>query len=246
MTHIDIVDAGALHARLGYAAPFTQSAESAAKSMLDWKMETDDAPILAYLYANARPKKHFEFGTWEGFGARLVAQSCDAEIWTANLPDGETMNGDPAYASKAEDTIALDGAKAHQRGDVQMVQTDAGVFIGRLYREAGYESRVHQVLADTAKMPLDSYAPGFFDTILIDGGHTAPVVVADTERALAWVKPGGLCLWHDFCPDPIVMRQHAAPLGVTTAIAANWAAWSRQLKDAFWIRKSCVLVGVRA
>lgn len=246
MSHIDIVDADALHARLGYAARFTQSAESRAKAMLDWKMEIDDAPILAYLYANARPQRHFEFGTWEGFGARLVAQSCDAEIWTANLPDGEVLEGEPAYASRAEDVVALDGATAHQRGATQMVQTDAGVFIGRLYREAGYESRVHQVLADTAKMPLDSYAPGFFDSVLIDGGHTAPVVVADTERALTWLKPGGLCMWHDFCPDPSVLRAHAAPLGVAQAIGANWGAWSAQLKDAFWVRKSCILIGVRA
>jgi predicted O-methyltransferase YrrM len=246
VTHIDIVDTDALHARLGYATPFAHSTESRAKPMLDWKMETDDAPILAYIYANSRPKKHFEFGTWEGFGARLCAQSCDAEIWTANLPDGEVLNGQPAYESAVQDTVALEGAVAHQRGQTQMVQTDSGPFIGRLYREAGYESRVHQVLADTAQMPLDSYARGFFDSVLIDGGHTAPVVAADTERALTWLAPGGLCLWHDFCPDPNVLRQHSAPLGVAQAVAANWGAWSAQLKDAFWLRKSCLLIGVRA
>lgn len=246
MTYIDIVDTNALHTRLGFGAPYVQGAAQVNKPLVDWKMEEDDAPILSYLYAHAKPQHHFEFGTWQGFGATLCARACDAEIWTVNLPDGEVHNGEPAYASQADETAAIDGATKIQRGAATIVQTDSGPFIGHMYREAGFTDRVHQMLADSAKMPLDSFAAEFFDTTLIDGGHTAQVVAADTERALAWLRPGGLCFWHDFCPHPEVLRRNTATFGVAQAVSANWAQWSGQLRDAFWIRKSCILVGVRA
>jgi hypothetical protein len=83
------VDVDELGGCLGYSSPFKAEAFNRHKDCLDWGMESDDSQILAYLYRNHQPRRHLEFGTWEGFGAVLCAQNCDAEIWTLNLPAGE-------------------------------------------------------------------------------------------------------------------------------------------------------------
>ena len=124
---IEIVDVDALPSVFDNAYPINLPVTSQAKPLTDWKMETDDAPILEYLWRSTAPSRHLEFGTWEGFGSALVARATNAQIWTINLPEGEkSSDGTPLYCS-----------------------TDAGGFIGRLYREAGFSNRVHQVLCDS-------------------------------------------------------------------------------------------------
>lgn len=193
------------------------------KSLADWKMETDDAPILKSLWRARAPRRHLEFGTWEGFGAALVADSTSAEIWTLNLPEGEAAtDGSSLYAS-----------------------TDAGQRIGWKYRAAGVAGRVHQILADSRAFDTAAFAADFFDTVLIDGGHTPEVVENDTDKALRVLRPGGLCVWHDFCPDPDALARNLAPLGVVQAIAENIDRWRPLFDRLFWIRKSWILVGER-
>ena len=220
---IGIVDVEDLPLRPGGPAPPRLPAGAQAKPLADWKMETDDAPILEYLWRAEAPRRHLEFGTWEGFGAALVARSTDAEIWTLNLPEGEaTSDGTTLYAS-----------------------TDAGEGIGWKYRAAGVAGRVHQMLGDSRAFETAAFGAGFFDTVLIDGGHTPDVVESDTEKALAVLRPGGLCVWHDFCPDPDTLSRNLAPLGVVQAIVENIDRWQPLFERIFWIRKSWILVGVR-
>src|SRR5262249_1221142 len=152
---------------------------------------------LAYIYRNLQPNRHLEFGTWEGFGVVLCAENCAAEIWTLNLPEGErTTEGEPAYsrAVTAKDRL-LAGAEL---GESPTVQTDSGPWIGWRYRAAGYDSRVHQILYDSTAWDSSTFADGFFDSILIDGGHASNVVASDTNISLRLLRPGGLLLWHDF------------------------------------------------
>lgn len=220
---IEIVDAGALPTRLGSSIALELPEASQTKALPHWKMESDDAPILEWLWRSRAPRRHLEFGTWEGFGATLVAGATDAEIWTINLPEGEATNdGSPLYAL-----------------------TDAGTFIGHLYREAGFENRVHQVLCDSRNLDIGQFQGHPFDSILIDGGHTPDVVRSDTDMALRVLRPGGICVWHDFCPDPETLSQNLAPLGVVQAVAESFNRWSAAFQELFWIRKSWILVGIR-
>lgn len=219
---IQIVDERDLSAVLG-TIQLEASQERIDKPLSNWKMETDDAPILEYLWRSQSPRRHLEFGTWEGFGTRLVAHATDAEIWTINLPAGEAQaDGTPLYAS-----------------------TDSGEFIGRMYREAGYSERVHQLLCDSRAFDTARFAPDHFDTVLIDGGHTPDIVTSDTDKALRVLRPGGVCVWHDFCPDPETLAKNLAPLGVVQAIVENFDRWRPHFEKLFWIRKSWMLVGYR-
>lgn len=220
---LEIVDTADLPSVLGVAGQ-AQPIAANSKALADWKMESDDAPILEQLWRAVAPRRHLEFGTWEGFGATLVARVTDAEIWTLNLPEGET---------------GTDGATLYS-------STDSGQFIGRLYREAGFASRVHQVLCDSRDFDTRPFEQERFDTVLIDGGHTPDVVTSDTEKALRVVRKGGTCVWHDFCPDPDALSRNLAPLGVVQAVVENFDAWRARFDRLFWIRKSWILVGLGA
>lgn len=218
---IEIVDADLLPSLLGPSGKPTLPVGAGTKPLSSWKMEIDDAPILRALWRAIRPSRHLEFGTWEGFGVTLVASTTDAEIWTLNLAEGETdRDGSTLYAA-----------------------TDSGSFIGRLYRQAGYESRVHQILCDSRTFDTSPFESHPFDTVLIDGGHTPDVVVSDSLKALRILRPGGTCVWHDFCPDPETLRDNMAPLGVVMAIAENFSLLSEAFERFFWVRKSWILVG---
>ena len=70
-----------------------------------WDTEKDDALILRYIYQNHQPRRHLEFGTWQGFGTCLCLESCAATVWTINLPDGEAKaDGTWAYGERASPT----------------------------------------------------------------------------------------------------------------------------------------------
>jgi FkbM family methyltransferase len=226
---LEIVDVHRLGERLSLPGPFTPPERTVLGSLGHFRMETHDAQILAQLYRAFNPRRHLEFGTWEGFGATLCARNCDAHIWTLNLPDGETdSSGRNLYG--------------HTAGEA----TDAGDRIGHLYREAGFADRVTQLLMDSRDFDVAAFGAEFFDTILIDGGHTADVVASDTEKALAVARTGGIILWHDFCPDPTILVDHPAARGVAEAVLTNWDRWRGRFSDLFWIRPSWILLGVVA
>lgn len=220
---IDIVDVADLPALYGQPAPPAWPPPGQDKPLDRWKMETDDAPILEFLWRLRRPRRHLEFGTWEGFGAALVGHSTDAEIWTVNLPQGEAgSDGESLYAG-----------------------SDAGGGIGWRYRSAGLGPRVHQLLCDSRDFKTADFAGDFFDTVLIDGGHTPDLVANDTDKGLSVLRPGGLCVWHDFCPDPAALSHNLAPLGVVQAVVENFTRWRPLFDRLYWIRRSWILVGER-
>jgi len=220
---IEIVDVEHLPSLYGQPSPAAWPPPGHDKPLDRWKMETDDAPILEFLWRLHRPRRHLEFGTWEGFGAVLVGQSTEAEIWTINVPQGEAGgDGESLYGS-----------------------SDAGGNIGWRYRAAGLGARVHQLLCDSRDFATSDFAGDFFDSVLIDGGHTPDLVANDTDKALRVLRPGGLCIWHDFCPDPTALSRNLAPLGVVQAIVENFERWRPQFDRLYWIRKSWILVGER-
>jgi predicted O-methyltransferase YrrM len=242
--YLDVVPVAALHRRLGIAEPLLYPRTSLEKPLSQWQMEVDDAPILRYLYRQLRPTRHLEFGTWEGTGTCYCLEECDAKVWTINLPDGERVGGQPVYYSSPH-TIPEGAEPLDRRNGVEVYQTDAGAFIGHRYRSAGYGPRVTQIHCDSREWNIAEYTPGFFDTALIDGGHSEEVVLSDTSKALAVVRPGGLILWHDFCPDPSVFQSMDSVVGVVEGLTRQWPDIARQLQDAFWIQPSFLLVGVR-
>ena len=226
---VDVVTFEALGTALGLDCPLSPVHGDLMRDPLSWKMDPDDARILAALYRAINPVHHLEFGTWEGFGVVLCLEAASrASVTTINLSDGEAgADGHPLYPSTCGGS-----------------PSDSGNHIGRLYREAGQAARVTQLFVDSTQ-----WAPppgtGPFDTALIDGGHTAAVVLADTETAIKLVRPGGFVMWHDFCPVPRMMDSGLAARGVVEGVGKALAQWGEMFSRLVWVRPSMLLIGRR-
>jgi FkbM family methyltransferase len=242
---IDIVPVEQIQSAFGFRRPFIPKMKVYRRDLADFKTEIDEAAIYSYIYAQAQPKRHLEFGTWEGFGAALCASNCGAEIWTVNLPEGEKDEaGNPIYNEMQpvpHETPSEIAAIAMERKQ----PTDSGQFIGWRYRAAGFADRVHQILCDSRDLDTTAFGQGFFDSVLIDGGHSPDVVTSDTNKALPLLRSGGIMIWHDFCPDPETIRRADSPRGVVKAIVNNFNEWNPNFSKMFWIQPSWILVGIK-
>jgi predicted O-methyltransferase YrrM len=234
-----------LHLQLGFGVPIDYPETSLVKPLKDWKMEIDDSPILRYIYRNFQPKRHLEFGTWQGTGVLYCLEQCEATVWTINLPQGENLeDGSWAYASLPEAKKKHFWPRKKER-PLFWGQTDSLGSIGRFYLEAGLGKRVCQIYCDSREWDISNYPNGFFDTALIDGGHVEDIVASDTEKACQLVRSGGLIMWHDFCEEPEAQKFYTSTRDVVSAIKTNWGWLKQQMKDIFWINPSWILLGVK-
>lgn len=245
--NIEQVAATQLHDALKYKHAFAPSSDSRAKSLLDWRMEEDDAPILRYLFAQHRPRRHLEFGTWRGDGTLCCLEECHASVWTINLLEGEAdQTGRWAYDDwLADDASAKSLVTRTARNGRTVVQTDARGAIGSRYLERGFGNRVCQIYSDSQKWDDSQYPDGFFDSVLIDGGHHPEVVVSDTRKALRLAGPGALLLWHDFCPRANVLDQCPSTRGVFDGITEIHGELISAVQRLFWIEPSWLLLAIR-
>lgn len=211
------------------------------KPLSAWRMQTDDSPILRYLYRHFQPKRHLEFGTWLGEGATYCLEETEATVWTVNLPFGDSGSSYGFYADDLPD--AQRWAEKIGLPVSDSYTSDAIGFIGKAYLERGYGRRVCQIYADSREWDTSAYPDGFFDSILIDGGHTREIVTSDTHKAMSLLHSGGLMLWHDFCPPMYGRNENAHD--VIDAISAEWDFISRQMNKIFWIYPSWILVGIK-
>jgi radical SAM superfamily enzyme YgiQ (UPF0313 family)/SAM-dependent methyltransferase len=230
-----------LDVSLGFQVSLEYPKKSLAKKFAQWKMEVDDAPIFRYIYRNTMPKRHLEFGTWLGKGTVFCLEECNATVWTINRPFGE--NGEYGFYPEEVDD-------AHQWAKrVGMCISECGYssdsigFIGKSYLERNLGNRVCQIYCDSREWDASNYPDGFFDSVLIDGGHEKAVVVSDTLKAIPLLRSGGIMMWHDFCAAEY--QAFESTRGVMAAIAEVWGHLNRQFSRLFWIYPSMMLVGIK-
>jgi hypothetical protein len=212
-----------------------------------WEMDADDV-ILRHVFRNFRPGRHLEFGTWLGDGVLRCVEECDATVWTINLAGGESdENGRWIYAALAEDVPVAPVAWSETMvgGDGIWVRTDAHGLIGRKYLNAGWGTRVCQIYSDSRAWDTRNYPAGFFDSAFIDGGHAYDIVENDTKLAIELVRPGGLIMWHDFCPLPEVTSACSSTRGVVGFVSDNREQLDRLFERLFWVQPSWLLFGIR-
>jgi predicted O-methyltransferase YrrM len=212
-----------------------------------WEMAADDC-ILRHVFRNFRPNRHLEFGTWLGDGVLRCVEECDATVWTVNLPQGETGDaGEWAYSTRVED-VPMAGVRRSETlvtNGGTWVRTDAHGLIGRRYLDAGWGRRVCQIYSDTRDWDTRHYPRGFFDSVFIDGGHAYDIVGNDTRLAIELVRPGGLVIWHDYCPLPEVTRVCGSTRDVVGFIAESYEEIALSFDRLFWVQPSWLLFGIR-
>ena len=247
MNRVETIQVESLHDALGLGVPITLPAACLGIPLVNWKMD-EDAVILRQVFRQFRPLRHLEFGTWLGDGVLRCVEECDATVWTLNVLQGETKpNGQWAYGELENDpdSMRIAWGERYQTNDGVYIRTDAYGQIGRKYLDAGFGKRVCQIYADSRDWDTRAYPDGFFDTALIDGGHTADMVENDTDLAVRLVRPGGLVMWHDFCPDQDVLAVCDSTRDVVGYITSRRAELGRYFERLFWISPSWLLFGVR-
>lgn len=243
--NIPIVSVQELHRKLGCDSPLDYPKASLVKPLSEWKMEIDDSPIFRYIYRHCKPRRHLEFGTWQGTGVLYCLEECDATVWTINLPFGEDKPDGSSGYGHAPQELNSTHQWAQKIGipKKSSYRTDSLGFIGRFYLEKGMGNRVCQIYCDSKNWDTSKYPNDFFDTILIDGGHEKETVINDTRKAFQVLKDGGLVLWHDFCPP--VINEAESTLGVIEAICEEWDWLCANTSQLFWIYPSWILVGIK-
>ena len=228
-----------LHTALGFDAPIDYPKSSLVKRFSQWKMEVDDAPIFRYIYRNARPRRHLEFGTWQGKGTVFCLEECDATVWTINMPFGEGSYSFYDYEMPAAHAWAQRVGMAVSEN----YSSDAIGFIGKEYLQRDLGHRVCQIYSDSRAWDTVNYPDGFFDTILVDGGHATEIVASDTRKAFPLLRSGGIIMWHDFCPTEY--HKFEACKGVMDGISQEWDLITSQTVQLFWVYPSMILVGIK-
>jgi predicted O-methyltransferase YrrM len=236
-----------LHRRLGVAEPFVGPAVHG-KPFSAWRMEDDDSPIFRFIYRSWQPRRHLEFGTFQGTGTLYCLAESSATVWTINLLEGESRaDGTWAYGCQmAEKEIGHLWRETSASGEgLVSCRTDSLGFIGRYYREADLSHRVCQIYCDSTRWDTSNYPPGFFDTVLIDGGHSYDIVASDTRKACEVVRAGGIVMWHDYCPDVEALTACTSPRDVVRFIRDHQEWLATQFRELFWVFPSWILVGIK-
>lgn len=135
-----------------------------------------------------RPKRVFEFGTFNGNTTYQIALNTDQDtrIDTLNLPvdHGETILG----SSKQDKMVHTKNMGSGQ------------VFFGE--PEA---KRIHQLFGDSATFDFSPFYRQI-DFVLVDAGHEYEYVKSDTINSFKLLtENGGLIVWHDFPNAPGVV-----------------------------------------
>jgi hypothetical protein len=246
MISITTVPVESLHEALGLRVPISVPAAWHGVALKDWKMDADDV-ILRQVFRQFRPMRHLEFGTLVGDGVLRVVEECDATVWTINLLEGELKpNGQWGYGTEEDEVSAGVGWRQEIRSDTKVwVRNDAFGMIGTKYLRAGWGKRVCQIYADSREWDTSAYPDGFFDTVLIDGGHQGDIVENDTAIATRLVRAGGIVMWHDFCDTPDVLTNCGSPRDVVHYIKTHMETLAQHFDKLIWATPSWLLFGVR-
>jgi radical SAM superfamily enzyme YgiQ (UPF0313 family)/tetratricopeptide (TPR) repeat protein len=234
-----------LQTELGFEESSAKLEPSSIKLFDEWQMEIDDAPIFRYIYRNHKPRRHLEFGTWQGNGTVYCLEECNASVWTINLPFGENRDDESAAYGHYENELQTLKEWAEKIGldNKDSYKTDSIGFIGRQYLERQLGKRVCQIYCDSRDWDISNYPADYFDSVLIDGGHTKEIVLNDTVKALHLTRSGGIILWHDFCPPMIKKNENVR--GVVHAIMDEFDGLKSIMSKMFWIYPSMILCGIK-
>jgi predicted O-methyltransferase YrrM len=141
---------------------------------------------ISLICAALRPRRVFEFGTFQGGTTYHIALNTpeDALIYTLDL--------------KPEQVGALKYEMKH-RVDEEVIRHSSGA----KFEGTPLSRKIVRLWGDSATFDFSPFR-GQMDLVLVDGSHEYPYVRDDTAHALEMIRPGGIILWHDFDVAPDV------------------------------------------
>ncbi len=137
---------------------------------------------LAGIVRATSPATILEFGTFRGVSALTMAANMPeaSTLFTVDLPDD-------ASPVSAHELNAID--ESHVRSSRHHV--------GEAFLGSAYEGRIRQIRADSMTFDARLHVKSC-DLVLVDGGHSLPLVARDTENAFHVLADGGTVIWDDY------------------------------------------------
>jgi predicted O-methyltransferase YrrM len=175
---------------------------------------------LAALVKALQPGSIFEFGTYLGVSALTMAENTapDCRIYTMDLPDSAVAEGVHELNATDEKHIVKSRAR-----------------VGEAFLRSPLQNRIIQIRDDSMTFRAETCATNV-DLVFVDGGHSRPLIVKDTENALRILSSNGTILWDDYFhhyPDVVTYLDELADRFPVHAIpGTNFVIYSRRWHDA--------------
>ena len=153
--------------------------------------------VLASVVRALQPKTILEFGTYLGVSALTMALNAQPEcqIYTVDLPDETSPDFEPSLNQVDRGHISTSRFR-----------------VGEAFLRSTCREQITQIRADSMTFRAeDSIRQA--DLVLVDGGHSLPVVTKDTENAFKILSPSGVVIWDDYFhlyPDVVMFLDRLA------------------------------------
>lgn len=145
---------------------------------------------LALITKFLKPKKVFEFGTYNGMTTLQLALNAPkhCKVYTLDLPENTT----PQIPLGKIDTLVA-----------KHFRTKFGTKTGSYFKDRR-DVNIIQILQDSAVFDSTPFRSSF-DLVFIDAAHDYKNKKTDSENAFMMLKKGGVIIWHNYadvgCPD---------------------------------------------
>lgn len=171
-------------------------------------MTKDEIYVLNLMIKFMKPKKVFEFGTFDGFsGKNIILNNKETLKIFSTLDILEKQSEESKYY--------IDNTNLPM-----IFNLEKGKHLTGLEKI----TNVEMILCDSAKFDTESYKDKY-DVVLVDACHTYEYVMNDTNKAYEICRKGGLIIWHDY-------NKNRYMPGVTTALNEFSI---KNKKDLYWI-----------
>jgi predicted O-methyltransferase YrrM len=147
----------------------------------DGNVTLEELVVLIAAVAQRKPRRIFEFGTFDGRSTLNLAANAgpDAEVWTLDLP--QTHLADARFAIDSRET--------------RYVQKPVS---GSRFANTPEASKITQLYGDSATFDYDPYL-GKMDFVFVDASHSYEYVMNDSRKALSLIgRRNGVIFWHDY------------------------------------------------
>ncbi|MBL4633898.1 MAG: class I SAM-dependent methyltransferase [Kofleriaceae bacterium] len=153
-----------------------------------------ESSILVAFLRLLDAQRIFEFGTFLGATAVLLAENSDASARVCSLD----LKRDSLQLSLSDNPDLQDAEENDEflRGEYK---TQGPHFVSK--SEPKTRSKIKLVEANSNDYEIAEDERGVYDLVFIDGGHDWATIENDTKKALLLAKEDAVILWHDFTSE---------------------------------------------
>jgi predicted O-methyltransferase YrrM len=148
---------------------------------VDGNVTLEELVVLIAAVVQRKPKRLFEFGTFDGRSTLNLAANAgpEAEVWTLDLPQTHL----------ADARFVIDSREA---------KYVAKSVSGSRFANTPEAMKITQLYGDSATFDYGPYV-GKMDFVFVDASHAYEYVMNDSRNALSLVgRRNGVIFWHDY------------------------------------------------